>query len=54
MVLARIVDKRERNDQVAPLVDYLADPLPTTRLVLEWRTGQGAEGAARGGHPGGR
>jgi DNA polymerase-3 subunit delta len=40
VVLARVVDKRERNDQVQPLVDYLADPLPTTRLVLEWRTGK--------------
>ena len=36
VVLGRLVDKRERNDQVAPLVEYLADPLPTTRLVLEW------------------
>jgi DNA polymerase-3 subunit delta len=40
VVLARVVEKRERNDQVAALVDYLADPLPTTRLVLEWRTGK--------------
>lgn len=40
VVLARVIDKRERNDQVGPLVDYLADPLPTTRLVLEWRTGK--------------
>lgn len=40
VVLARILEKRERNDQVAPLVDYLADPLPSTRLVLEWRTGK--------------
>jgi DNA polymerase-3 subunit delta len=37
VVLGRLVDKRERNDQVAPLVEYLADPLPSTRLVLEWR-----------------
>jgi DNA polymerase-3 subunit delta len=40
VVLGRVVDKRERNDQVAPLVEYLADPLPTTRLVLEWRGGK--------------
>jgi DNA polymerase-3 subunit delta len=40
VVLGRVVDKRERNDQVSPLVDYLTDPLPTTRLVLEWRTGK--------------
>ncbi len=37
VVVGRLVDKRERNDQVTALVDYLADPLPTTRLVLEWR-----------------
>jgi DNA polymerase-3 subunit delta len=40
VVLGRLVEKRERNDQVGPLVDYLTDPLPTTRLVLEWRTGK--------------
>ena len=37
VVVGRLVDKRERNDQVTALVEYLADPLPTTRLVLEWR-----------------
>lgn len=36
IVLGRVVDKRERNDQVVPLVGYLGDPLPTTALVLEW------------------
>lgn len=40
VVLGRVVDKRERNDQVGPLLEYLADPLPSTRLVLEWRTGK--------------
>lgn len=40
VVLGRLVDKRERNDQVEPLVAYLTDPLPSTRLVLEWRTGK--------------
>ena len=40
VVLGRIVDKRERNDQVTALVDYLTDPLPSTRLVLEWRSGK--------------
>jgi DNA polymerase-3 subunit delta len=40
VVLGRITEKRERNDQVAPLVEYLSDPLPSTRLVLEWRTGK--------------
>jgi DNA polymerase-3 subunit delta len=40
VVLGRVVDKRERNDQVAALVDYLSDPLPSTRLVLEWRSGK--------------
>lgn len=40
VVLGRIVDKRERGELVQPLVDYLADPLPTTRLVLDWRGGR--------------
>jgi DNA polymerase-3 subunit delta len=40
VVLGRVVDKRERAEQVAPLVEYLGDPLPTTRLVLEWRAGK--------------
>ena len=40
VVLGRLVEKRERNDLVQPLVDYLVDPLPTTLLVLEWRTGK--------------
>ena len=37
VVLGRIVEKRERGELVQPLVDYLADPLPSSRLVLEWR-----------------
>lgn len=53
VVLGRVIDKRERNDQVQPLVDYLLDPLPSTRLVLEWRTGKVpkalAEAIARAG-----
>jgi DNA polymerase-3 subunit delta len=40
VVLGRISEKRERNDLVQPLLDYLVDPLPSTRLVLEWRTGK--------------
>lgn len=40
VVLGRVVDKRERNDLVQPLVDYLVDPLPSTRLVLEWQGGR--------------
>ena len=40
VVVGRLVDKRERNDQVQVLVDYLLDPLPSTRLVLEWTTGK--------------
>jgi DNA polymerase-3 subunit delta len=40
VVLGRITEKRERNDLVQPLVDYLVDPLPSTVLVLEWRTGK--------------
>jgi DNA polymerase-3 subunit delta len=48
VVVGRLVDKRERNDQVQPLVDYLLDPLPTTRLVLEWRTGKVPKALAEG------
>lgn len=40
VVLGRISEKRERNELVQPLVDYLVDPLPSTLLVLEWRTGK--------------
>jgi DNA polymerase-3 subunit delta len=48
VVVGRIVDKRERNDQVQVLVDYLLDPLPSTRLVLEWRSGKVPKGLAEG------
>jgi DNA polymerase-3 subunit delta len=37
VVLGRITEKRERGELVQPLVDYLQDPLPSSRLVLEWR-----------------
>jgi DNA polymerase-3 subunit delta len=40
VVLGRLAEKRERNDQVVALTEYLVDPLPSTRLVLEWRTGK--------------
>jgi DNA polymerase-3 subunit delta len=40
VVIGRVTEKRERNDQVQALVDYLADPLPSTRLVLEWGGGR--------------
>jgi DNA polymerase-3 subunit delta len=40
VVLGRFTEKRERNDLVQPLVDYLVDPLPSTLLVLEWRGGK--------------
>lgn len=40
VVLGRIVDKREKAELVQPLVDYLVDPLPSTRLVLDWRGGR--------------
>lgn len=40
VVLGRVTEKRERNDLVQPLVDYLADPLPSTLLVLEWQGGR--------------
>ena len=37
VVLGRITEKRERGELVQPLVDYLQDPLPSSRLILEWR-----------------
>lgn len=40
VVLGRVIDKREKAELVQPLVDYLTDPLPSTRLVLEWRGGR--------------
>ncbi|MGK2948504.1 MAG: DNA polymerase III subunit delta [Acidimicrobiales bacterium] len=40
VVLGRFSEKRERGELVQPLVDYLVDPLPSTRLVLEWRGGK--------------
>ena len=40
IVVGRFTERRERNELVAPLVEYLADPLPTTRLVLEWQGGR--------------
>ena len=40
VVLGRVTEKRERGELVQPLVDYLQDPLPTTRVVVEWRGGK--------------
>jgi DNA polymerase-3 subunit delta len=40
VVLGRVTEKRERGELVQPLVDYLQDPLPSSRLVLEWRGGK--------------
>jgi DNA polymerase-3 subunit delta len=40
VVLGRVSEKRERGELVQPLVDYLEDPLPSTRVVLEWRGGK--------------
>lgn len=40
VVLGRVTEKREKAELVAPLVEYLADPLPSTRLVIEWRGGR--------------
>lgn len=39
VVVARDV-QRFSADQLAPLVDYLRDPLPTTALVLVWASGR--------------
>jgi len=40
VVVGRDLDVFTRADQVAPLVAYLADPLPTTSLVLAWSGGR--------------
>jgi DNA polymerase-3 subunit delta len=40
VVVGRVTEKRERNELVQPLVDYLVDPLPSTLLVLEWQGGR--------------
>lgn len=40
VVVGRVTDKRERNELVQPLVDYLVDPLPSTLLVIEWQGGR--------------
>ncbi|MFL6204610.1 MAG: DNA polymerase III subunit delta [Acidimicrobiales bacterium] len=40
VVLGRVTEKRERGELVQPLVDYLADPLASSRVVLEWRGGK--------------
>jgi len=40
VVLGRVNEKRERGELVQALVDYLEDPLPSSRVVLEWRGGK--------------
>jgi DNA polymerase-3 subunit delta len=40
VVVGRDIEMFTRAAQVAPLVDYLADPLPTTSLVLVWSGGR--------------
>jgi DNA polymerase-3 subunit delta len=40
VVVGRDLDVFTRADQVAALVGYLGDPLPTTSLVLVWGTGR--------------
>ncbi|MFO7279997.1 MAG: DNA polymerase III subunit delta [Thermoanaerobacterales bacterium] len=40
VVVGRDLEMFTRQAQVAPLVDYLADPLPTTSLVLVWSGGR--------------
>ncbi|HEX6569746.1 MAG TPA: DNA polymerase III subunit delta [Acidimicrobiales bacterium] len=40
VVVGRDVEMFTKAAQVAPLVDYLSDPLPTTSLVLVWRGGR--------------
>jgi DNA polymerase III subunit delta len=45
VVVGRHLGSFSRKDQVAPLVAYLADPLPTTDLVLVWEKAPDAKGA---------
>jgi DNA polymerase-3 subunit delta len=40
VVVARHLGRFTKADELAPLLAYLADPLPTTRLVLVWERGQ--------------
>ena len=40
VVVARDANRFGSADAVTPLVEYLADPLPTTRLVLVWGSGR--------------
>jgi DNA polymerase III subunit delta len=40
VVVGRDIEMFTKAAQVAPLVDYLADPLPTTSLVLVWGGGR--------------
>jgi DNA polymerase III subunit delta len=40
IVVGRDLDAFTRAEQVAPLVAYLGDPLPTTSLVLVWGAGR--------------
>ena len=40
VVVGRDIEMFTRAEQVAPLVAYLADPLPTTSLVLVWSGGR--------------
>ena len=48
VVVARHVEQFTRQEQVAPLIEYLGDPLDTTELVLVRRRRR-AQGARRGG-----
>jgi DNA polymerase III subunit delta len=40
VVVGRDLNLFTRADQLQPLIDYLADPLPTTSLVLAWSSGR--------------
>ncbi len=40
VVVGRHVSRFGRAEELAPLIGYLGDPLPTTRLVLVWERGE--------------
>lgn len=46
VVVGRDLDLFTKGEQIAPLVAYLADPLPTTALVLVWPGGRMPKGLA--------
>lgn len=51
VVVGRHLGRFTKADDLAPLLAYLADPLPTTRLVLVWERGQNPRQDRHGAAP---